>query len=109
CCFGWSPDGKHYMYVFANSIGDTALSRNVKGGPAVTLFQSSELEKTNDIVWLHDGRVIYDLPESENDSVRNYWVMRLDIATGKRVDKPRRLTNWPSFFVSSGNASNDDK
>src|SRR5947208_11831660 len=42
-------------------------------------------------------------------SVCNYWTMRLDLATGKRLEEPRRLTNWPSFCVSSGSASNDNK
>src|SRR5438876_11486221 len=107
--FGWSPDGTHYGYVFADASGGAVLSRDVTGGPPVTLFHSSELTKTNDIVWLHDGRVVYDLPESENNSVCNYWTMRLDLATGKRLEEPRRLTNWPTFCVSSGSATNDDK
>jgi hypothetical protein len=63
----------------------------------------------NDLTLLHDGRLIYDLPEPENGRVCNYWVMRLDIATGKRLEEPRRLTNWPSFCVFSGSASKDGK
>ena len=109
CCLIWSPDGKRYIYILANSSGDTALSRNVKGGPPVTILHSSELKKLHDLLWLHDGRLIYDLPESENEGVCNYWIMRLDIASGKHVEEPRRLTNWPSFCVNSGSVTTDDK
>jgi eukaryotic-like serine/threonine-protein kinase len=109
CCLIWSADGKQYLYISTNSSGDTGLSRNVKGGPPVTLFQPSELAKMNDLVWLHDGRVIYSIaePESQNNAC-NYWTMRLDLATGKHIEEPRRLTNWPNFCVSSGSVTNDD-
>ena len=106
--FGWSPDGKHYGYVFTDALGDTALSRDISGGSLVTLFKLSEL-KINDIVWLHDGRVVYDLPEPGNSNVCNYWTMRFDLSTGRHLEESRRLTNWPSFCVGSGSATNDDK
>ena len=109
CCFGWSPDAKRYAYILTNASGDSMLSRDMTAGSPITLFVSSELKKMNDIVWLHDGRLVYSLPESENNSVCNYWTMRLDLATGKRLEEPRRLTNWPTFCVSSGSATNDDK
>jgi len=107
--FGWSPDGKHYGYVFTDASGGAMLSRDVTGGPPVTLFQSSELKKMNDIVWLHAGHLVYSLSESGDGNVCNYWTMRLDLATGNRLEEPRRLTNWPSFCVSSGSATNDDR
>lgn len=110
CCLGWSPDGKRYAYISTNASGDTMLSQDTKGGPATTLFQSSEMKKMNDIVWLHDGRVVYSLPESEAiGHACNYWTMRFDLSTGKRTEEPRRLTNWPNFCVSSGTATTDDK
>ena len=107
--FGWSPDGKRYAYIFADASGDTMLSRDTKGGPTLAVFQNAELKKMNDIVWLHDGRVVYDLPEPGNGTVCNYWTMRIDLATGKHIEEPRRLTNWPSSCVSSGSVTNDDK
>src|SRR5258708_28369159 len=111
CSLIWSADGKQYLYLSTNSSGDTGLSRNVKGGPPVNLFQPSELAKMHDIVWLHDGRMFYSLAEPWNtvSDVCNYWTMRLDLATGKHIDEPRRLTNWPNFCVSSGSVTNNDK
>jgi eukaryotic-like serine/threonine-protein kinase len=107
--WGWFPDGKHYLYVLAGESGETGWSQPVAGGPAVQLMGVAELAKVNDFVALHDGRAIYDLPESGNGSVANYWVTRFDLVTRKRLEEPRRLTNWPSFFVSSGSVSNNDK
>jgi serine/threonine protein kinase len=107
---GWSPDGKRYSYIFADASGESMLSRDVTGGPPVTLFQSSELKKTNDIVWLHDGRLVYDMSESGSQgAVCNYWITRLDLSTGKRLEEPKRLTNWPNFCVRNGSVTSDDK
>jgi eukaryotic-like serine/threonine-protein kinase len=107
--FGWSLDGKHYGYIFADASGDTLLSRDIKGGPTVTVLRNAELNKMDDINWLHDGRVVYSLHEPKNGSVCNYWTMRLDIATGRHLEEPRRLTNWPNFCVFSGSVTNNDK
>jgi len=107
--FGWSPDGKHYGYIFTDASGDTMLSHDIGGGASVTLFDLSKLKSMNDIVWLHDGRVVYSLAEPGNANVCNYWTMRLNLSTGRHLEEPRRLTNWPNFCVSSGSATNDDK
>ena len=107
-CWGWSPDGKHYGWVLNEQSGSRLLSQNVKGGSPVTLFEPSELAKINDIVWLHDGRVLYDLAEPDT-GVCNYWIGRIDPESGKRLEQPRRLTNWPKFCVASGSVTDDDK
>jgi len=107
--FGWSPDGKRYGYILTTSSGDTALSGDIKGGPTVAILQNAELKKMNDINWLHDGRFVYALAEPGNGGVCNYWTMRLDLATGRRLEEPRRLTNWPNFCVFSGSVTSNDK
>ncbi len=107
-CWGWSLDGKYYGWVLNDESGTRIMSQAAKGGPVVTLFDVPELKKINDIVWLHDGRVVYDVLEPET-GVCNYWIARIDPDTGRRVEKPRRLTNWPSFCVASGSVTNDDK
>jgi eukaryotic-like serine/threonine-protein kinase len=106
CCFGWLSDGKRYAYIYTDASGDTMLSRQLKGGPPITLFQSSELEKMNDIVWLPDGRLVYSLSEAGS---ANYWTMRIDLSTGNRIEPARRLTNWPNFRIYSGSATTNGK
>lgn len=105
CCLYWSPDGKQYLYISE----ETVFSRNVKGGPPVTLFQPSELAKMSDWVRLHDGRMIYALPEPTNDRTCNYWTMRIDLSTGRQLEEPRRLTNGANFCVFGGSVTNNDK
>jgi serine/threonine protein kinase len=107
--FGWSPDGKRYTYVLTDSSGDTVISRDARGGPPVTLFRPSEMAAITDFVWLHDGRVVYSLHEPTNSNTCNYWTMRLDLTTGRRLEEPRRLTNWPNFCVFSGSVTNNDE
>jgi Tol biopolymer transport system component len=107
--FGWSPDGKRYTYVLANSSGDTLVSGDIKGGPTVTLFQPSEFAKLGDVNWLHDGRLVYGLPEPTNFRTCNYWTMRIDLTTGNHIEEPRRLTNWPNFCMYGGSVTHDDK
>jgi len=55
--------------------------------------------------------LVYSLAEPWNtvSDVCNYWTMRLDLATGKHIEEPRRLTNWPNFCASGGSATNNDK
>lgn len=50
------------------------------------------------------------MTRTEADSaVCNYWISRIDPDTGKRLQQPTRLTNWPSFCGASGSVTNDDK
>ena len=107
--WGWSPDGKHFGYVLTDESGSRLLSQPLEGGPTITLLGDAELSKSNDFNWLHDGRVVFDLRETNNGNVCNYWMMRLDLATGRHLEEPRRLTNWPNFCVFSGSVTNDDK
>jgi eukaryotic-like serine/threonine-protein kinase len=107
--FGWSPDGKRYTYVLTDSSGDTVFSSDTTGGPPVALFRPSEMAATTDFVWLHDGRMVYSLHEPTNYDTCNYWTMRLDLATGKHIEEPRRVTNWPNFCVFGGSVTNNDK
>jgi len=109
CCFNWFPDGKQYGYIVTDETGDRMLSHDVSGGSLVTIIPPSESKNINDMVWLHEGRVVYSLPEPKNRDVCNYWTMRIDLRTGRRIEEPRRLTNWPGFCVSSGTATSDDK
>jgi len=107
-CWGWSPDGKHYGYVLKDESGSAALMQPLEGGPPVTLFRDPELSTMNDIVWLNDGRLMFGLHEQGLNSDCNYWTLRLDLATGRRIEEPRRLTNWPNFCVFSGSVTNND-
>ena len=108
----WSPDGTRYLYVLLDESGATLVSRDLKGGNPVTLYPPSEMKRINDILWLHDGSVVYNRTETESVSavpVCNYWKMRLNLGTGRRSDGPKQLTNWPDVCVNGGSLTTDDK
>ena len=86
--FLWSPDSKWSIYLLSDSAGDGPLiSRNLQGGPPVTLLTHTELKQSRgDFFLLPDGRLIYQVaePGSAEEGVRspqdtcNYWALALE-------------------------------
>jgi serine/threonine protein kinase/DNA-binding winged helix-turn-helix (wHTH) protein len=112
----WSPDGTRYLYALLDQAGAVLVSRDVSGGTPVTLLQPAEMERISDMVWLRDGKVIYDWSETYTQgAVCNYWKLRLDLKTGKRIEGPTRVTNWPDvcmnwpdICITSGSLTKDE-
>jgi Tol biopolymer transport system component len=96
----WSPDEKRVIYARTDESGDTVVTRDLKGGPATTLFTPSETKNITDYMWLPDGRLIYSArePTAIGDTC-NYWTMLLEAHTGQATEKPMRLTNWTGFCM----------
>ena len=107
------PDGQHVSYVSTDSSGDTLVARDLRGGPATTLFRSSKLKEMGDTAWLPSGRLIYsDVcigEEDRPDAACNYWILRMDTTSGKITEKPQRLTNWVGFKPSGPSVTADGK
>ena len=111
CCFGWFKDQPQFSYyVLIDASGPTLFSRAVTGGAPVPLLGPAESKRINDFVWLREGRLL--LSQAESDGITsscNYWTVRFDLATGKRIEQERRLTNWAGFCVYGVSASADSK
>jgi serine/threonine protein kinase len=108
--FGWPADGKRFLYIKEDQAGEPVmLSQDVKGGPMVTIFSPSEMRKIDEQLWLHDGRYVYAVKENDFAGTCNYWARRIDWSTGKRIDTPRKLTNWKGMCPYSGSITADDK
>jgi serine/threonine protein kinase len=111
----WSPDGQYLLYVQTDASGDTILGHRLNGGPPTTLFTPAETKQLHgDLVWLPDGRLIYQLAASGSGTTSpqegcNFWAMRLDASSGTPTEKPSRLTNRAGSCISSANASADGK
>jgi serine/threonine protein kinase len=118
--FYWSPDSQRGLCFRTDAPGDTLLSRDLQGGPPVTLLTPAETKQIRgDISWLPDGRLIYQLSDpgwigpgsfaSPQDTC-NFWTMQLDVHTGKSIENAKRLTNWTGFCSSEyANATADGK
>ena len=107
----WSSDGKRVLYKRSDPSGATLLSRDLEGGPPVAVLGPREMKQVNDFFWLPDGRLLYLVPEPESleGSLCNFWEMPLDQHTGQPIAKPRRLTNWAGFCMSSTSTTADGK
>ena len=108
----WSGDAKHVIYSKSDSSGYSLLSRDLAGGPPISLLSPSEAVQLRDYLWLPDGRLIYSLVEGHEDfgeGACNIWQMRLDTRSGKPIEKPKRLTNWPQFCVDYLSVTADGK
>ncbi len=103
----WFPGGQRVAYIRTDKSGDTAVSRDLKGGPLTTIFPPSVMSQISDSAWLPDGRLIYTVGDYLSGC--NYWEMRLDARTGVPVGGKRRLTNWTGFCMYSSTATADGK
>jgi serine/threonine protein kinase len=116
----WSPDGQHGLSLRSDASGPAAVvSLGLHGDPPTPAFRPDEVWKNvrGDISWLPDGRLIYqiadtgggELDENRPHDTCNFWTMRLDLHTGKPLEKPKRLTNWTGFCVRTANNTADGK
>jgi eukaryotic-like serine/threonine-protein kinase len=112
----WSPDGQRLAYVkWHQPIGEKfewrIESRDLKGGPAVTIAADRDLEDITDWSWVPDGRILYTVPDyaDSRENTCNFWQTRVDPRTGELLEKLKRMTNWSGFCVDTLSAAADGK
>ena len=107
-----AADSKIILYVLSDASGEHLLTRDLRGGPPVSLLTSADMKQIpGDYAWLPDGRLIYtafDHVLGAPDNC-NFWTLPLDLHTGKPGGKPQRLTNWTGFCTSGINATADGR
>ncbi len=111
CCVNWSRDRTRTIYIKTDQSGDTIVSRDLKGGLAVTIIPPAEMKRVKDFLWLADGRLLYSAeePDSGFNGHCNFWTMRIDPGTGQPVEKPKRLTNWTESCMNTMSETADGK
>ena len=108
----WTPDGRRIVYGQGDQArGGRVLSRDLEGGPEVTLSALSDLKSVDDFSsWLPDGRLLYSVREPGDVPDKcNFWTMRLNPRTGQFIDKPKRLTDWTGSCMSYVSATAEGK
>ena len=108
----WTPDGRRIVYGQGDQArGGRVLSRDLEGGPEVTLSALSDLKNVDDFSsWLPDGRFLYSVREPGDVPDKcNFWTMRLNPRTGQFIDKPKRLTDWTGSCMSYVSANAEGK
>jgi Tol biopolymer transport system component len=99
--FQWSGDGQRAIYVEVDADNGRLVSRDLRGGPAVPLFQYPGWTST-DFVSLPDGRLIYT-----RDG--NFWELRMDARNGAPTGQPRQITNWSGPWLRYASVTSDGK
>jgi eukaryotic-like serine/threonine-protein kinase len=88
----WSLEGQRVFYLQVSNANAELVSRDLQGGPVVTLVQSPDWFRLTDFVALPDGRVIYARDHG-------LWELRTDPRTGGPTGKSSQLTNWSGAWV----------
>lgn len=114
CCLHFFPKEHRVGYVILNKSGDRYVTRDLGGGPAITIFQEHGGQgKDWGSMPLPGGRWLYtkdcDPYGIRGDYQCNFWTERVDLRTGKLIEAPRQLTNWFGFAVDVASASADGK
>lgn len=107
----WSPQGKWTVYQVQDDFGTAIISRDLNGGAPKTLVQSSPSNNGAEYLWLPDGRLVYisqGVPEPSGGSC-TFWQVRLDLKSGKPIDRPSCLAYWPASHISDLSMTADGK
>ena len=114
----WSPDGKRLAYIKINARSEAQIELgDLQGTKPTVLVSGAALQDITsleddfrDMNWLPDGRLIYVGGEQYIHGMScNLFEARIDSRTGRVLGKPRQITNWAGFCVTTLSASADGK
>jgi len=107
----WSPDGQRVIYVRTEGSQDVAdfVSGDLNGGPLTTVLPPFDAKWSSDLIWLPDGRLIYNLGERGSMYTCNLWQVRMNPRLTEFIGKPQRITNFTGICANPVNATSDSK
>jgi serine/threonine protein kinase len=103
----WLPDGQRIIYgKWEGSLDNFVfVAGDLKGGPLTTIRPPA---KTDNFLWLPDGRLVYRTDDSDTDFSANLWQARLD-PQSNTFGKPQRLTRIAGFELNPTSVTSDGK
>jgi eukaryotic-like serine/threonine-protein kinase len=126
CSLAWSPSGQRLAYWKGTSSAGTVetiastggVAGNVVSGPQVTHYWEDLCDAFPLIVWLPDGRLVFQQKEPEDTGTLwrteasvfgNLYQVRVDPDNGKPSGTPTRLTSWHGEAPLSPSATVDGR
>ena len=110
----WAPNGGLFALIRVGRAEAAIETIDREGKPRSVLLAAPRLlfpfGGTGRLAWLPDGRLLYALTESPpNSSDANIWSLPVDIATGRAIGKPVRITNLSGAEITPWGNSADGK
>jgi eukaryotic-like serine/threonine-protein kinase len=107
----WSPDGQRVIYIKAEESFNNFVfvSGDLKGGPLTTIVPPFDTKLNSTIIWLPDGRLIYNLGERGSMYTCNLWQIRMNPRMTEFIGNPQRLTDLAGICANPANATSDSK
>ena len=91
----WSSTGKRLAYVRGTeqrgSLGTVALADGILKDTLSDVGLAFGYPATSNLVWLRDGRLVFDLSIPSEGDYYQLWQMRVDPASGQAIEKPARM------------------
>src|SRR5260370_332025 len=105
----WSSTGDHLAYSMETDKGGKIETIPVAGGTPRTVISAPGLGgQYPNLVWLHDGGLVFTMAEPENP-FGNLYQIRVDPSTGMPSGEHARITNWQGEGATWPSATNDGK
>ena len=107
----WSPNGQRVIYAQAEgSINNFVfVSGDLNGGPLTTILPPFDTKLNSTIIWLPDGRLIYNLGERGSMYTCNLWQAPMNVRMTEFTSKPQRITDLTGICANPANATSDSK
>ena len=104
----WSPSGNRLAYIKRAKEGNSIETFSLEGkAPSVVLSDPNLATQDPALLWLANGRMIYQMAESLGSEDENICEITVDPKSGKTRGVARKITNSDGFYYGELSATSD--
>jgi serine/threonine protein kinase/Tol biopolymer transport system component len=109
----WSPSGNRLAYIKPDKKGNGGSIETVllDGSASTSVVTDDQLTAFDlpALLWMRDGRLLYEVQETTEDTSANFWETFVDPQTGKPSGQKSKMTNWDGLFAASPTITADNQ
>ena len=106
----WSPASQRLAYVKSAGSGVSIETVPLDGGPPSVVLSDPKLWRgLSPLIWMPDGRIIFNSIDASASYFGNLWEIMTDPQTGQPSGKPTRITNWDGVQPNLLSVSRDGR